>query len=467
MKNLTKIFCFIIMVFLCLNTVGCKKAEECAHAYNLTGLSVDENLNIDKPGVYTCSKCSAQKIQSVGYEELGLPTIDFSGSLDGISKENELGISIKYKDDNQEFDCDAKIKVQGASSAGYDKKNYTIKFYQKDTNYDKKYKVELVEGWGKENKYCLKANYVDYSQARNVVSAKLYGEIAKSRQYNDEINNLYNGGAIDGYPVVIFLNGAFLGLYTLNIPKDKWLFDMEDYDPEKHQEVPKQAMLMADDWGNSTCLKETMNYDFNSSGWDLEFCSTEDHEIGTDWVAYSFNRFITFLNNSTNEELKNGLEQYVDINRAIDCFIYTNVIHGVDNTAKNILWVTYDGTKWIPSMYDLDGTWGLFWNGFIYDNETIATNILINNLLYEKLVELYFDEIAQRYIELRSNILSFSNIKETFEAFFNSIPQIIRNAEKAKWTKVPNQEANNLGQIIEFTTLRLTILDEYFIFNIN
>ena len=31
-----------------------------------------------------------------------------------------------------------------------------------------------------ENKYCLKANYIDYSQSRNVVSGKIFGEIVKS-----------------------------------------------------------------------------------------------------------------------------------------------------------------------------------------------------------------------------------------------------------------------------------------------
>ena len=480
MKKLFKLFCTCVAFIFIINFTACTQnnndstnntTEEeqmisptCTHDYKFTTLSINNQSEIEKPGIYTCSKCNETKTEEITYREIGLPTIDFSGSLDGISKENELKISVKYSSEDQTFECDAKIKVQGASSAGYPKKNYTIKFYEKDTDFDKKHKVELVDGWGKENKYCLKANWIDYSQARNVVSAKLYGQVAHSRNIQDEINDLYNGGAIDGYPVVIYLNGSFLGLYTMNIPKDKWLLDMSDYDPEEDETVKKQAILMGNKWSKSSALKETMNPDYISSGWELEYCSTEKTDIGTNWVSESFNNFITFLNNSSDDEIKTNLSNYVDIDRAIDCFIYTNVIHASDNTAKNMLWATYDGVKWIPSMYDMDGTWGLVWNGSLYSNSDISTSVLIHNKLYETLVKLYFDDVKARYIELRGSVLSLSNIEETFTAFFDEIPSFVREAEKTKWSQVPSQETNNLEQIIKFTGLRLTMLDEYFVF---
>lgn len=37
-----------------------------------------------------------------------------------------------------------------------------------------------------------------------------------------------NYGQIDGFPIEVYENGNFLGLYTLNIPKDKWLFNIDD-----------------------------------------------------------------------------------------------------------------------------------------------------------------------------------------------------------------------------------------------
>lgn len=487
MKKLYKFLCVIMTIFISFNLVSCKNTNddnndvsnnvvpeeqietpviECNHNYEFTNISIAEDSEVSRPGIYTCSKCNHQKTQSLTYEDIGLPTIDFKGSLDGISKENELKISLSYNSEELKFDCDAKIKVQGASSSLLPKKNYTIKLYKSGTNFDKKHKVELVDGWGEENKYCLKANYIDYSQARNVVSGKLYGQIVKSRNNGDNLEELYNGGAIDGYPVVIFLNGSFLGLYTMNIPKDKWLFDMDDYDPEDDAEIRKEAILMADGWTESTALREPINPNYVSSQWELEFCSTEEYEeVGTDWVAESFNEFIAFLNNNNGYELKEHLDEYIDVERAIDCFIYTNMIFAGDNTAKNMLWVTYDGgDTWIPSMYDMDGTWGLFCGGTLYETDYIKKTILSNNELYNKLQLFYAEEIKERYIELRSSVLSYSNIEEEFKTFFDLIPDFVREAEKSKWPDVHSQETNNFDHILNFTGLRLSLLDEYFIF---
>ena len=39
------------------------------------------------------------------------------------------------------------------------------------------------------------------------------------------------------------------------------------------------------------------------------------------------------------------------------------------HTSKNVLWATYDGKKWTPSVYDMDGTFGLHWSGTYYYGE--------------------------------------------------------------------------------------------------
>jgi hypothetical protein len=36
---------------------------------------------------------------------------------------------------------------------------------------------------------------------------------------------------------------------------------------------------------------------------------------------------------------------------------------GADSYGKNQIYMTYDGIKWYASLYDLDTTWGAYWNG--------------------------------------------------------------------------------------------------------
>ena len=199
---------------------------------NLHGLMTVMENGIRQGGIYTCENCKKDYQKETTAKELGMPIINFEGDIKDVSKENEVMIKVAYDDgENIVFDSYATIKLQGSSSLMYPKKNYTIKFY-KDDKADKKNKIDL--GWGKENKYCLKANWIDPSNARNVVSGKIYNDILKTRDnLNENLKNAPNGGVVDGYPVVIYNNGEFLGLYTLNIPKDKWMFGMEMEEGEK------------------------------------------------------------------------------------------------------------------------------------------------------------------------------------------------------------------------------------------
>lgn len=98
----------------------------------------------------------------------GLPVLRLSGDTSAMTKANPVTLDYDYAGLSGTCTC----KWQGNSSLMWEKKNYTIKFDQA---------FEAQDGWGEQKKYCLKANFIDHSHARNIVSAKLWGEIVKSR----------------------------------------------------------------------------------------------------------------------------------------------------------------------------------------------------------------------------------------------------------------------------------------------
>ena len=395
--------------------------------------------------------------KDVTYEDIGVPVLNLDGDFSGISKTNKVKIKAAYDGGSTSFSCDATLKYQGATSINYPKKNYNIQLYVTDSNYSKKNKIELFEGYGKQSKYTLKANYIDSSMARNVVSAKIWGDVVRARKIQNELFDLPNCGAVDGYPILIFQNGEYQGLYTLNLSKEDYLFGMDD-------ETKKQAIIFANDNASSSVtLHEHIAFDF-SNGWDVEYCSTEDDlQVGTSWITTSFNEFIDFLNNNDGDELKNGLDQYVDIEAAIDTLLYVPFIYAEDNTAKNMLWVTYDGIKWIPSVYDMDGTYGLRWEGSVsYDTCKEEWFPYTANNLWEKIWNNYHDEIIERYKELRQGALSTKNINKKFSDFFESIPDDLYKAESKKWVDVPSQESNHETEIMSWITNKARTLDAFF-----
>ncbi len=438
----------------------------------LISINISSSFEVLNQGVFLSSETVSKIYKPITYKDLGIPVVELNGDLSMVGTGSFIDIPFTYEGEDKSFECVAKVRVQGASSAGYAKKNYSIKLYDADGS---KHKVKIVEDWGKQFKYCLKANWVDYSQARNVVSGQLYGDVIDARDYTDELTNLPSGGAIDGFPCVVFNNGQFLGLYTFNIPKDKWMFDMDDSD-EKNQ-----AIVMAVTWNDEVAMRKEISYNkygsswTGSSGWEVEFASNEESLVdnNTTWVADSLNELIRFVINNNGEDFRNGIHNYADVDKCIDSMLYTFFICADDNISKNILWATYDGVHWFSSMYDMDGTWGMQWNGNLSfkDANTHLINVLASNsnnrynLLWEKLYLNFYDQIVARYLELRQSVYTIEHITERFEAFFNQIPDVVREAERSKWTGVPTRDADHLAQILDYAQKRIEKMDNILVYN--
>ena len=382
-------------------------------------------------------------------EELDMPKVFFNG--DKPTSKDSVYATIEYVSKTEHFKGYVDIKCQGTSSLGYPKKNYTIKMFTDETMASKLKKD--FKGWGKQSKFCLKANYMDHSHARNIVSAKLWGQVVKSRSDFDslpeELRTSPNYGAVDGFPIKVYYNNTYEGVYTWNIPKDGWMNNMDD-------SLDTHCILCGEEY-DSGCFRRA-----NASVW-----SDELHDVMPANIVTSFNNFQNFVINSSDDEFKTGLSTYADVNSLIDYYIFQYVICGLDNMGKNQLFFTYDGTKWIASSYDMDSTFGLYWNGRSFvsteyrmqeDYESMA-NGNQGNLLYIRLEQLFCDEIKARYAELRANILSYSNIVREFEQFMDVIGKDLYAEDLTIYTGIPSGNTNNIQQIRNYTRDRLTYVD--------
>lgn len=539
--------------------------------------------------------------------EYGLPVLHLTGDTTGMSKDNAVSLDYVYG----ERSGTATVTWQGSSSLAYPKKNYTIQF---------DHAFEAVEGWGVQDKYCLKANYIDFSHARNVVSAKLWGEIVKSRENtNANLSALPNGGAIDGFPCIVMLNDDFHGLYTFNIPKDGWLYGMVNngqtavketfgfgswivadsfnqttgeytptssvttyfvsqrspaiggrayftWDNQKVAEIAvrahifdtadtpikvfgwsaaydgksgdfgadalgdpgniayfwandsfsipvpdgcyviweiwvaqsaslpdgtltniwseeaeangtwlfawvktgiqysiestsaaKEVILSADATSEATMFKTEATF---SGDFDVEYAS---ETVSDEEALSSLNRLINACINSDGADLDSKIANYLDWDSAIDYYIYTCLIGGADMAAKNYLLSTYDGTKWFFGAYDMDSTFGLWWDGtqFLPDNLYPTVEWYAD---YHRAMWLIWnykrDALKARYAELRAGALSENNVALAFSNFINKIPSTVYMEDAKKWPGIPSTAANNLAQILNWYRMRVAVLDK-------
>jgi ABC-type amino acid transport substrate-binding protein len=378
----------------------------------------------------------------------GLPVLYLTGDTEGMSKDVKKTLDYSCTDAaGNAHTGTCTVKWQGNTSVNYEKKNYSVTF---DSAF------EARTGWGEQKKYCFKANFIDHTHCRNVVSAKLWGKIRKNRSGLDsKLKALPNAGAIDGFPAIIMLNGEFHGVYTWNIPKDQWMFGMGS--------GTQEAILMAHEPCDPVRFKAPALVD--EEDFEMEFVTDEANSA---WVATSVNNLINACINSYGADLDTTIAQYLDWESAIDYYIFTVVIDGRDITSKNYILATYDGAKWFFSAYDLDTTYGLRWAGQqLYrpddtaGHEATFVNFANAHRVFELIKRFKTNELKARYTQLRKTVLHELALAEMFENFAWAIPSPVLVEDVKKYPSIPGSAVNNVDQILRWLHHRLAICDEW------
>lgn len=393
-----------------------------------------------------------------------IPKVFFEGDITGMTKDNEKILNFAYKSKTKQFDGYVKMKWQGSSSLSFPKKNFTIKMFSDETCETKLKKT--FKDWKHEgNKYVLKANYIDHTHARNIVTANLWTEIVASRSDYDSLpiglRNSPKNGAIDGFPVKLYLNGKYEGIYTWNIGKDDWMFGVDE-------DNVNQAVICAEKNNNgnlSTTDRNVLACEFRANAnidgndWDLEM-----PDVLHDNIKTSFNNLINCVKDTDDETFKATIGNYLDVTSALDYYILMYFSCAVDNLAKNLIMVTYDGVKWYCSAYDLDNIWGsrgtnTFVDGTFQCPEGYQDT---NSLLWQRIEKCFANELYERYQTIRKNVLTFANVIDKFERFCDLIGTELYAEDVTIYSGIPYPTQNNLKQIRSFFTPRAEYVDACF-----
>lgn len=413
-------------------------------------------------------------------EKYGIPVLYLWGSniLSLKDKSKTLKNEVTYKFPKYHVQGTVKnFKVQGASSAGLPKKNYTL-------NLDQDF--EAFSGFGKQHKYVIKANYLDASQSLNVVNAKLWGKIrATHYQVSDALqdnagnyltdnngNHIIaetdpqlsiggNYGAVDGFPIALYINDQYWGLYSFNIPKDDWMAKM-----------PSEAGYAIVDavWSPQGALQQETNF---KDQMELQFCGTKD----TKWAQDSINKLIdaVMASYSAAEDFDKAVSPLVDFDSVYDYYIYSVLTGNVDGVYRNYLLQTFDGKKWYFASYDMDESFGkspqsenylpaksLGGNDF-WHQETTFENIASNNRLFYQFWKFHKVELLSRTKDLIDDVMSTSKVDIEFINYSRAIPKLVLLHEFKLWPHMPDTTVNTVDRIGRWYLERVAWLkDTYF-----
>ena len=395
------------------------------------------------------------------YANNDMPTVFITSStLTNLAskKDGTANCEFEIRFKNQIIKCFGTGAVQGSSSAGYPAKNYTFKFYSDKEN-TTKFKIDV--GWGSQNKYCFKKNWIDSTHTRNLSGARIAYDMVNSRPESDFKTNLLNtphNGSVDGFPTKVYVNGEFWGLYTWNIPKDAWMFNMDDSNPN-HMVLCAEYNNNGNNTQNNTCEFRAIWRGESDTNWSIE--------VGTysETLKNSFNNAISHVMNSSDEDFKTNFSNYFDLYSILDYYCFSYLTAHIDGLGKNMLMATYDGVHWGACLYDMDSIYGADWNGQGFKNANIKCPEEYqetNSLLWQRVVKNFSQELYDRYFELRNGALSLGNIVTHVEEIYNLIPDRVFNDDYQKWSAIPGRTANTITRFRNYMRDRAVYCDERF-----
>lgn len=372
--------------------------------------------------------------------EHDIPKVFFGAPLQ--QTKDEIVTTFSYRSKTLSFDCYAEIKAQGNSTTRWPKKNQSVKLF-KDAECAEKMKIDF-KGWGKQNKFVIKAYWNDITHTRDIVSVRLESDCAKTRsdyaEMPEEIRTSPNMGAADGFPVLVWAAGIYQGRYMWNIPKDKWMNNMDD-DLETH------CLLMSEGYSDACLFRGPAKID--ESDWTDEIHDTVPASIKTRW-----NEIITFVHTATDDQFRANLGNYFNVNSLIDRHLMGLYSCDYDGYGKNQRYDTYDGQLWYAVPYDKDGTWGCFWDGTKilpsdFGRDEYGDWPYGGNLLFIRLEQMFWHEMQSRWPKLKAGPLSMPNTINRFRELYDITPPHLREEDYASTTA--NGAFTNMPQVKNLT----------------
>ena len=347
------------------------------------------------------------------------------------------------------------IKLQGRSSIYYPKQNLSLDFY--DGEWDGEEQPDISFGnWVKQDGFHLKAFYTDWFRGISIVNYKLYRDIEKTLP--KEQNRYWKRFGItdgndarcypDGFPVILYFNGDFYGIYTLSLKKHRRNMDMEKQNPlhiHLDGELSTNSVFTRNvNWtlfeirNPKDILTDALTgepYD-NDNPSEPAACETKDSILS---LAFSQHNFWEVVARIDSTQMREVIADRFDLQGVIDYILYSSVNNNQDGFYYNWQWFTYDGHRWCVAPYDMDCTYGAYAHGGVITPPFV--NLQLSGLSGHgvRWVWAYYqDELRARYAELRrSDVFSASHISRLASDWMDRIGQDFFDMEWSRWPNSP------------------------------
>lgn len=348
------------------------------------------------------------------------------------------------------FKSFAGIEIRGGSALRYNKKSYGLELWE-DVSGKDDYSASLL-GMAYLEDWILDAMYIDNLRMRNKISFELWKKMSHAPS---EDNRDYLVPGIECRMVELILNNRYQGIYNLNEKLDARLLQ---YKSDQYEQGGVLYKGIA--WSDGSTLFETYNSDpprdYLWDGWEQIY---PDHYYS--WNALAELRQL--IVNAEDDEFESRIGSMIDLDNAVDYYLFVNLIRGFDNAGKNTFLARYTHqSRFFIVPWDMDASWGIWWDGTKSGSEGI-----IENRMFIRLKETNAGNFNQRlessWNQYRSTIFSKESLLSPISDYFTALTSSgAFYRENSRWDDVSIDPQKEYEFISEWLVARLHYLDEKF-----
>lgn len=366
-----------------------------------------------------------KELYDFNYRNTTLPKMYLTGDVTNMTPTQSVPMKIEYQSPDEEkygasFNTGIQnnpVLIQGTSSLQYVRHNYTI--YLKDEYGNNMSYNPYGDGSVADYVFCLKADYVESSHANNTGVAKFINDCLYDTKTPMQLENENCRTTINGFPIELYVNGEYLGIYNFN--HDRYSYQSYGYDYIKYPNMLVYEINSNSNTSAGAFYRYGANTESSANVSEIEYYKRDFKLIygnrTTDSDTYSeVKSLVEWVSVAEYDLFRETISEHFNKEFLFRYFLNVLFIGAVDSLGKNMKIFTVDGKVWFPQFYDLDTVLGIDNSGYL----TIQPDVEIesgsyntsNSNLWSKVWNYFNTELKEEWAKMRQDRFTLDNLME-------------------------------------------------------
>lgn len=389
-------------------------------ATHLPIIKIETDEDIPEP--YIINENGKIEIDEYGSRKQNNETVEATVDYIDAIKQNKNIVNTSI------FKSNAKIRIRGNSSRGFDKKSYKLRFMNNDFTEDRKISID---GMTADSEWVLHGPYMDKTLLRNYLCYNLAGE--SLNLFSPEVRYCE-----------LFINGNYEGLYLIVeeiVYNDIGRINITESDPDSSEtsfilKIDKKSDKEEENMRSffyETYRRSGKNVNNVSIVYPGSSMTKEQYE----YIEETYLEIEKMIVSTEMPDYNKGYRKYIDVDSFVDYYIFNEFTINTDATnLSTFLYYDLKNKKISLAIWDYNNVFGNF-----IRNEDINKFVLTDKWWYKYLLkdDEFTRKVIDRYRQLRKTILSDEYIINYIDETVDYLgPAIDRNYER--WPKGISEE---------------------------